>query len=427
MRDMPYILTDACDATCTGIETVLRNEAARREAGQELPEDIRRQLWDAVRERVREMNPVDGDADQNGEGEGEGNENGDGNGNGNGNAEGDGDEHEIGNRNGEGEGNENENEEGENDSRDEQEMYRSLLNQLNEFAQRSREDSGVSIEMESDDHDSENDNHVPFVIHDDNENSEDDNDDDDNDDYDDYDDDDDEIHDDDVVVPGPAAEILFPNGEGIVGGHNPHGFDTIRGDVYRRTGTAASPASRLVERRWLDGVDDKGVPCFMRLQFDEFLLSVHCQLFHSCGPRRAASHVASTTHRRPEFRPFIKRLLSESIKILTRFTAIASRCSHASLRLTRRCVLLQAVRARDQRDLLHLHLHPHHHRREPGARGGLLRAGPFRRHAHAQAHSRVSRLPLLLPGVTMPSYSRLVQHVLPLGLRDGRDRHQADD
>ena len=89
MRDMPYILTDACDATCAGIETVLRNEAARREAGQELPEDIRRQLWDAVRERVREMNPVDGDADQNGEGEGEGNENGDENGegdeNGNGN------------------------------------------------------------------------------------------------------------------------------------------------------------------------------------------------------------------------------------------------------------------------------------------------------------------------------------------------------
>lgn len=71
MQDMPYILTDACDATCAGIETVLRNEAARREAGQELPEDIRRQLWDAVRERVREMNPVDGDADQNGEGEGE--------------------------------------------------------------------------------------------------------------------------------------------------------------------------------------------------------------------------------------------------------------------------------------------------------------------------------------------------------------------
>ena len=331
MQDMPYILTDACDATCAGIETVLRNEAARREAGQELPEDIRRQLWDAVRERVREMNPVDGDADQNGEGEGEGNENGDENGDENGNAEGDGDEHENGNRNGEGEGNDNENEEGENDSRDEQEMYRSLLNQLNEFAQRSREDSGISIEMESDDHDSENDNHVPIVMNGgDNENSEDENDN--NDDYDDYDSyDDDEIHDDDVVVPGPAAEILFPNGEGIVGVHNPHGFDTIRGDVYRRTGTAASPASRLVERRWLDGVDDKGVPCFMRLQFDEFLLSVHCQLFHSCGPRRAASRVASTTHRRPEFRPFIKRLLSESIKILTRFTAIASRCSRASL------------------------------------------------------------------------------------------------
>lgn len=334
MRDMPYILTDACDATCTGIETVLRNEAARREAGQELPEDIRRQLWDAVRERVREMNPVDGDADQNGEGEGEGNENGDENGDENGNAEGDGDEHENGNRNGEGEGNDNENEEGENDSRDEQEMYRSLLNQLNEFAQRSREDSGVSIEMESDDHDSENDNHVPIVMNGgNNENSEDDDDNnnDNNDDYDDYDDDDDEIHDDDVVVPGPAAEILFPNGEGIVGVHNPHGFDTIRGDVYRRTGTAVSSTSRLVERRWLDGVDDKGVPCFMRLQFDEFLLSVHCQLFHSCGPRRAASRVASTTHRRPEFRPFIKRLLSESIKILTRFTAIASRCSRASL------------------------------------------------------------------------------------------------
>lgn len=213
-------------------------------------------------------------------------------------------------------------------------MYRSLLNQLNEFAQRSREDSGVSIEMESDDHDSENDNHVPIVMNGgNNENSEDDDDNnnDNNDDYDDYDDDDDEIHDDDVVVPGPAAEILFPNGEGIVGVHNPHGFDTIRGDVYRRTGTAVSSTSRLVERRWLDGVDDKGVPCFMRLQFDEFLLSVHCQLFHSCGPRRAASRVASTTHRRPEFRPFIKRLLSESIKILTRFTAIASRCSRASL------------------------------------------------------------------------------------------------
>lgn len=177
----------------------------------------------------------------------------------NGNAEGEGDEHENGNRNGEDEGNENENEEGENDSRDEQEMYRSLLNQLNEFAQRSREDSGISIEMESDDHDRENDNHVPIVMNGgDNENSEDENDN--YDDYDDYDDDDDEIHDDDVVVPGPAAEILFPNGEGIVGVHNPHGFDTIRGDVYRRTGTAASPASRLVERRWLDGVDDKGVP-----------------------------------------------------------------------------------------------------------------------------------------------------------------------
>lgn len=206
-------------------------------------------------------------------------------------------------------------------------MYRSVLNQLNDLAQRSEEDSGVSIEMASDDHDSESDNHVPIVINGGDSEGPDDYD---YEDYDDYDDDDDEIHGDDVIVPGPAAEILFPNGEGIVGGHNPHGFDTVRGEVYRRTGTAASPASRLVERRWLDGVDDKGVPCFMRLQFDEFLLSVHCQLFHSCGPRRAASRVASTTHRRPEFRPFIKRLLSESTKILTRFTTIASRCSRAS-------------------------------------------------------------------------------------------------
>lgn len=88
-------------------------------------------------------------------------------------------------------------------------MYRSLLNQLNEFAQRSREDSGISIEMESDDHDRENDNHVPIVMNGgDNENSEDENDN--YDDYDDYDDDDDEIHDDDVVVPAPRRRSSSP-------------------------------------------------------------------------------------------------------------------------------------------------------------------------------------------------------------------------
>ena len=222
------------------------------------------------------------------------------------------------------------------------EIYQTLVNQLNLLGQ-AEDDSGVSIEMESGTDSAESDNHEdgpndaeerpalflgPFHIMNGDGNEVPDTDSENSNEYTDDDSSEEEVHGDDVLVPGPAAEILFPDGVGIIGRHNPNGFDAVRGDVYNRTGAATLLVSRVVEHRWLDGKNEPGVPCFMRLQFEDFLLSVHCQLFHTCGPLLFSSCLASTTHRRAEFRGYVKRLFSESTKILTKLTSIASRCRY---------------------------------------------------------------------------------------------------
>lgn len=40
--------------------------------------------------------------------------------------------------------------------------------------------------------------------------------------------------------------------------------------------------SHVAQRRWIDGTEDNTIPKFLDLQYEQFFMSVHCQLFHSC-------------------------------------------------------------------------------------------------------------------------------------------------
>ena len=40
--------------------------------------------------------------------------------------------------------------------------------------------------------------------------------------------------------------------------------------------------SHVAQRRWIDGTEDNTIPKFLDLQYEQFFMSIHCQLFHSC-------------------------------------------------------------------------------------------------------------------------------------------------